>query len=100
MKPEVAAYLLDCQILDIGVIEAIDEDIILEAIQNLKLNDMKIDFPNLYYTCVEIGLSRSGIPKEKAVIDNNYLDANIHLTDVTKIKAGKLEKHGFQVYRR
>ena len=94
--------LLDCGYRDVWVLEQIDEDILEEAVEELKEEGWEINFPNLYYMCARIALQRANIPEDEAEIDCNYICAHIYVTGKTakqaQKRAEKLEEMGFSVY--
>lgn len=93
--------LLDCDLRDIQVIEAINEELIEEAIDDIKMNAEQIDMPSLFYSTAQIAIARLDISPDDVEVDCNYCCASISISDTDKIskkKIKKLEELGFTVY--
>jgi len=95
---DLSCILLDCGERDIDVLTDIDEDILEEAVKELKDEGIPLNFPNLYYECARIALYRVGLVEDNAEIDCNYVCAAIYLHGGHEDKAEELEKLGFTVY--
>lgn len=93
--------LLDCGSRDVEVIEAIDEELIEEAIDDIKSNGLQLDIPSLFHSAAQIALGQLDISLDDVEIDTNYCCASISISDtgkVSKKKIKKLEELGFVVY--
>jgi len=95
---DLSCILLDCGERDINVLTDIDEDILEEAVKELKDEGIPLNFPNLYYECAKTALEKCGLTVDDAEIDCNYICAAIYLRGGHEDKAEELEKLGFIVY--
>lgn len=93
--------LLDCGYRDVEVIEAIDEDIMEEAIDDIKASGLQLDMPSLFHSAAQIALGQLDISLDNTEIDCNYCCASISILEAAKVskrKIKKLEQLGFVVY--
>jgi len=83
--------ILKCGELDVDVLLDIDEDILLEAIDNLNEENEPLDFPTLFTEAVEVAKAKYNLKIK--FIDSNYLASRVYAADGRSRK--KLEGLGF-----
>lgn len=93
LMKEFVSELLDCGELDIDVLLRIDKDILFEAIERLKDEGAKLNFPAVFTEAVRVAQEKHDL--NIVEIDANYLAARVYAADK---KSGRiLEKLGFPV---
>jgi len=96
-----SSHLLECGTGDIKVLERIDENVMVEAIEEIKESGLRLNFPFLYMRAVKIALYQVGIFGEDVEVSSNYLDSGVYIKEGRKVPKGKiraLKDLGFNVF--